>query len=389
MNTMLVKSFAISLTIINFLHAETNQGAKIIFDAPTIRNGIITQVDLSSLELCLQSQTENSGAVFDSQSTAYYPDSDSYHVRLSQSFNGLPVIGGDISYHQGKEFNKAFGEINLKFPKSTPLITDNKAIGIALQHSEESHPIAHDSNLVYKVSSRKTIHLAYEICISVVYDRLDAIPVELIYVDAQDGSLIQAEPLVYKALVRKVYDLAGGGFPQPGTLVRDNGTQPTLIPEVDAAYDNMGICYDYYDTKFSWLSFDNFDTSIDSYVNAGGSDWEDNAGWYAWGAVVLGEGDGIDFDNFAFGLDIMAHEFTHGVTASSSGLVYNDESGALNESISDVFGAMIELHDDNQIISSDTWALGEDVYITQLAFRDISNPSSLDSHLGDPFSRPL
>ena len=58
--------------------------------------------------------------------------------------------------------------------------------------------------------------------------------------------------------------------------------------------------------------------------------------------MVFGDGDGEVFVGFTGSLDVIAHELTHGVTEYEGGLVYQGQSGALNESISDVFGALAE-----------------------------------------------
>ena len=75
--------------------------------------------------------------------------------------------------------------------------------------------------------------------------------------------------------------------------------------------------------------------------------------------IMYGDGDGTNYGPLV-SLDIVGHEMTHGVTQYTAGLVYSGESGALNESMSDVFGAMIERYVDGE--SSDTWRSGEDVY---------------------------
>ena len=62
----------------------------------------------------------------------------------------------------------------------------------------------------------------------------------------------------------------------------------------------------------------------------------DNAFWDG-AQLVFGDGDGVVFDRFTKPADVMAHEFTHGVTQFTAGLIYQDQSGALNESVSDVF----------------------------------------------------
>ena len=77
--------------------------------------------------------------------------------------------------------------------------------------------------------------------------------------------------------------------------------------------------------------------------------------------MSYGDGNGSNFSPLVT-IDICGHEMTHGVTERTSNLTYSGESGALNESMSDVFGAMVELYADGGVVSADTWKIGEDAY---------------------------
>ena len=59
--------------------------------------------------------------------------------------------------------------------------------------------------------------------------------------------------------------------------------------------------------------------------------------------VTYGDGDGIEFSPLV-SIEVAGHEMTHGVTAATAGLIYRDESGGLNEAMSDIFGTMIEFY---------------------------------------------
>jgi bacillolysin len=76
--------------------------------------------------------------------------------------------------------------------------------------------------------------------------------------------------------------------------------------------------------------------------------------------MYYGDGDGSQFASLV-SLDICGHEMTHGITSRTAGLTYSGESGALNESWSDVFGAMVELYAEG-VETTNTWRIGEDVY---------------------------
>ncbi len=99
---------------------------------------------------------------------------------------------------------------------------------------------------------------------------------------------------------------------------------------------------------------------ITSRVHFGTSGAFNNAFWFN-NRMSYGDGDGVNFTPLTT-IDICGHEMTHGVTENESNLTYSGESGALNESWSDVFGAMVELYADGGVVSADTWKIGEDAY---------------------------
>ncbi|HEX8734568.1 MAG TPA: M4 family metallopeptidase [Pyrinomonadaceae bacterium] len=114
---------------------------------------------------------------------------------------------------------------------------------------------------------------------------------------------------------------------------------------------------------------------ITSRVHFGTSGRYNNAFWYN-NRMSYGDGDGVNYTPLTT-IDICGHEMTHGVTENESNLTYSGESGALNESMSDVFGAMVELYADGGVVSADTWKIGEDAYTPGTAgdaLRYMNNP---------------
>jgi thermolysin len=100
-----------------------------------------------------------------------------------------------------------------------------------------------------------------------------------------------------------------------------------------------------------------------------------NAFWNG-SSMTYGDGDGTSFTPLVT-LDIAGHEMTHGVTERTANLTYSGESGAINESMSDVFGAMVELYSRGGTITADTWKIGEQAYTpatTGDALRYMNNP---------------
>ena len=88
----------------------------------------------------------------------------------------------------------------------------------------------------------------------------------------------------------------------------------------------------------------------------------DNAFWDGT-QLVFGDGDGEIFDRFTKPMDVMAHEFTHGVTQFTAGLIYQGQSGALNESVSDVFAAMAKQRSLGQTADQADWLIGEGLFL--------------------------
>lgn len=100
-----------------------------------------------------------------------------------------------------------------------------------------------------------------------------------------------------------------------------------------------------------------------------------NAFWFN-NQMTYGDGNGTTFSPLVT-LDIAGHEMTHGVTEYTANLTYANESGALNESMSDVFGAMVELYARGGAPTSDTWKIGEQSYTPATAgdaLRYMDNP---------------
>jgi Zn-dependent metalloprotease len=142
-------------------------------------------------------------------------------------------------------------------------------------------------------------------------------------------------------------------------------------PAVDAHW-GMEKTHDFYSTIMSRNSYDNNGSIIKNYVNAG---LANNAGAYPdpYNFMVYGMGDGVSYGPFV-ALDVMGHEFTHLVTAQNGngGLDYQGESGALNESFSDIFGTCIEFYAKG---ADANWTMGEGVVLQAPGFqRSMANP---------------
>ncbi len=150
-----------------------------------------------------------------------------------------------------------------------------------------------------------------------------------------------------------------------------------------SAHNNGALAYEYYRQTHSRNAIDGAGGNIISIYNVSETDGGgmDNAFWNG-KAMFYGNGRS-QFNRLAAGLDVAAHEMTHGVTFATANLVYEGESGAINESMSDVFGVMVDRGD---------WTLGENVVkgsaFPSGALRDMSDPHNGASNLGQPGFQP-
>lgn len=141
----------------------------------------------------------------------------------------------------------------------------------------------------------------------------------------------------------------------PGKLVRPEGGPKTGDPAADEAYDGLGATFDFYEKILQRNSIDDQGLPLKATVHFD-KDY-DNAFWNG-EQMVFGDGDGTLFNRFTISLDVIGHELTHGVTDSTAKLVYQGQPGALNESISDVFGSMIKQFSLNQTADKADWLIG-------------------------------
>jgi Zn-dependent metalloprotease len=187
-------------------------------------------------------------------------------------------------------------------------------------------------------------------------------------------------------LRRQIFDCKGTND-LPGDLVRSqNGTDtgPSRDKAANEAFDNAGTTWDFYKKIFGRESVDNHGKTLVSSVHYG--EKYDNAFWDG-RQMVYGDGDGVIFVRFTAALDVIAHELTHGVTQFTAQLAYQDESGALNESMSDAFGSMVKQWALGQTADEADWLIGAAIMAPGFkgrALRDMANPGTAfdDPNLG-------
>ncbi len=162
----------------------------------------------------------------------------------------------------------------------------------------------------------------------------------------------------------------------PGSVVRTEGAPPTGDPAVDEAYDGLGATYDLYWETYERNSIDDAGMPLNGTVHFGQK--YDNAFWDGQ-RMVFGDGDGEYFNRFTIAVDVIGHELTHGVTQDEAKLFYFFTPGALNESISDVFGSLVKQHVLNQTADQADWLIGAGLFTAQVkgvAIRSMKAPGT-------------
>ena len=310
-------------------------------------------------------------------------------VRLYQSHQGVEVYDGEISValDQENRVTQVLGRYRPLLRLSTePKVSAEEATQVALHDLETADkqdlaPITHRL-LILNTGSfpdiapklGKVNHLVWRIEILVwVY-----------FVDARDGSILFKYDNTQDARNRKTYNTFNCRA-LPGTLwIAEDGPVPGQpVDEIAwAAHNHAGTVYDYYRERWGLDSFDGRGYPMVSTVHGGVPSTfgctQNNAAFIpSLYQIVYGDGDGEQFGPFCRALDVVAHEWQHAVTyfaitwddGSPRGLDYRDQSGALNESYSDFFGALVE---------NKNWALGEDCYTPKIpndALRDMQDPT--------------
>ncbi|HTZ43863.1 MAG TPA: M4 family metallopeptidase [Jatrophihabitans sp.] len=183
---------------------------------------------------------------------------------------------------------------------------------------------------------------------------------------------------------RMIFDQEHSTAGQPGRLVRAEGQGPVADVSVNQAYDNFGYTYTLYYDVFHRDSIDGQGMTINGMVHFG-TDY-DNAFWDGDGHMFFGDGDGQVLTDTTKGDDVIGHELTHGVTQHEANLTYSGQSGALNESISDVFGSLVRQHHRNQDAASADWLIGSDIVGPELspALRSMKDPGHANPHDNQP-----
>ncbi|MFP3578338.1 M4 family metallopeptidase [Arthrobacter sp. SIMBA_036] len=174
---------------------------------------------------------------------------------------------------------------------------------------------------------------------------------------------------------RTIYD-AESGQTLPGRLLRKEGEPAVADVAADEAYDALGDTHRLYADIYGRDSIDDAGLALDASVHYGRL--YDNAFWDG-SQMVFGDGDGEIFQRFTKSVSVIGHELTHGVTQYSANLAYRNQAGALNESMSDVFGVLVEQYAKKQSTQEASWLIGEGLFTDQVqgaALRSMKAPGT-------------
>lgn len=181
---------------------------------------------------------------------------------------------------------------------------------------------------------------------------------------------------------RTIYDCQSKTPATNPKIARREGSRASKDVAVNEAYDGLGDTYGFYWGQFQRDSIDDQGMPLHGWVHYG--DRYDNAFWDGTEMVF---GDGDMFDRFTKSLDVIGHELTHGVTERDAGLQYLNQSGALNESVSDVFGSLVKQYKLGQSAEQADWLIGADIVKSGFpgkALRSMAAPGTAWEHDDQP-----
>jgi Zn-dependent metalloprotease len=198
----------------------------------------------------------------------------------------------------------------------------------------------------------------------------------------------QALPITFARIggkpQRTIYDQQHSTSQTPGKVARTEGQRAVKDKAVNQAYDGLGWTYRFYWEKFERDSIDGQGLPLLGMVHFGRN--YDNAFWDNVRHMFFGDGDGRILMQTTAGIDVIGHELTHGVTQHEANLTYSGQSGALNESVSDVFGIQVKQFALKQTVAKSDWLIGADIVgpALQPALRSMKAPGTANSHDSQP-----
>lgn len=291
------------------------------------------------------------------------------HVRFKQTINSMPVYGASLVAHVRNNDGVVYA-VNGEFvadedlPDSASIEADaaiNQSLA-ALGNPTELKRLG-NPELAYVVQNDGG-NAALVWRQTVQYRLNNKLHRDEIFASATDGALVAQHALIHPIRNVKTYT-SNNTTTIPGTLLCTN-EEACGDAIAQEAHDNAKATYDYYAEKFGRDSLDDNGFTLISSVHYGATARDKNNAFWNGQQMAYGDGDGEVFSPLGGAFDVVAHEFTHGITTFESNLIYSNESGALNEAMSDIFGAAAEAWRDGST-GDDTWKIGEDVFTPNIA----------------------
>lgn len=275
------------------------------------------------------------------------------HVRLDQTYHDIPVYGSQVVVHIDPRENITavnghfIPDLNVStVPLLTPRAAENLALDDLLNEQLTSSERARVKTRILSDKTALNIYVDDDTHHSTLTWRVTIMTDYPLgqwayFVNARRPTITFRYDTATNDKQRQTYS-ADNNTDIPGRLLISEGER-SRDPVAQAAQDAAGRVYDYYFGTFKRDSIDGQGEPMVSTVHYG-TDPEDaeNAAWIGeYQQMIYGDGGRI-FKPLSYGLDVVGHEFTHGITGATADLQYKGQSGALNESYSDVFGAMID-----------------------------------------------
>lgn len=350
------------------------------------------------------------------------------HYRFQQTYKGIPIAGAEYILHQrdGRPL-KGNGYIISRFSKGEkPSISGETALQSVLKQVNAKRYAWEDPayeklikeqkgadatlypqpKLIYYSATGEHDVASYQLAYEMNVYALDPFLHQKFFVSATTGEVIDSFNLthetntpssgttIYNGTQNFISDFTGSNY-----VLREanrNGSGTSIFTYDMNESTDLGMAVDFQNNSANWLNEPvgvqghwSFEKTFDyyysvhgrnSYDDNGGAiisylDYGDNYNNASWSQdlhiMKFGSGDGVNRTSWA-SLDVAAHELTHGVTEHSAGLIYLNESGALNESFSDIFGAAVEFYVEGP---NADWLVSEDVTVNGSGIRSMSNPN--------------
>ena len=296
------------------------------------------------------------------------------HVRFEQELNGLPVAGAGMVLHA--QADGTIFAVNGDFVPGgdLPLHPDLGAIS-ALGQAKIMGARVSEPELSYVLGTDGRGHLAWKAAFEYVND---AGPQrDMVFVDTTTGKIAARHPQIKYVRALETQDCHQK---KRNCSLVSTSPYPILTGDgaIDSAHNYAIATYDYYLNNHNRDSIDDAGLTLTSRAHY---DRNYNNAYWDGTQMTYGDGDGVTFIPLSQDADVVGHELTHGVTERSSGLIYSNESGALNEAWSDIFGAMVDRQEG--ATGADIWFIGEDIYTPGTlgdALRNMADPAEFGDY---------